>query len=147
MQGYYTENILQTRTDFRDNEWFHPFIKLNSDAMAEVDSKVGTLHLSIRFAHGKAFCRFLAPEFDLTHKNHRRYRRKLNAYYRQQKIDGVLYICADEYILHTLQKLDNEAAERHYCHPKMYLALLADVIGVHNELRFKNASEHIFCVR
>lgn len=132
IQGYYTENVLQTRMDFRDNEWFQPFIKLNSDAMAEVDSKVGTLHLAI--------------EFDMTHKNNRRYRRKLNAYYRQPKIDGVLYICADEYILHALQKLDSEAAKRHHCHPKLYLALLDNVIGEQDELRFQNANKRIFCV-
>ena len=84
VQGYYTENILQTRTDFKNDEWFKPFVELNSDAMVAIDSKVGTLHLAI--------------EFDLTHKSHRRYQRKLNAYYGQDKIDGVLYVCADEYI-------------------------------------------------
>lgn len=53
-----------------------PFIELNSDAMAEVDSKVGTLHLAI--------------EFDMTHKN-------------------------------------KEVAEYHYCHPKLYFALLLSI--------------------
>ena len=133
VQGYYTKNVLQTRTDCQDNEWFQPFIKLNSDAMVEVDSKAGTLHLAI--------------EFDMTHKNNRRYRRKLNAYYRQHKIDGVLYICADKYILHALLKLDSEAAKRHHCHPKLYFALLENVTGEQDELRFQNASKRIFCVR
>ena len=147
VQGYYTENVLQTRIDFKDDKWFQPFIELNSDAMAEVDSKVGTLYLPIRFAHGKAFCRFLAPEFDLTHKSHRRYRRKLDAYYGQRKIDGVLYVCADEYILRTLRKLDREAAERHHSEHKLYLALLDDVTGAVGEMDFTNANNGIFCVR
>ena len=147
VQGYYTENVLQTSIDFKDDEWFQPFIELNSDAMAEVDSKVGMLHLSIRFAHGKAFCRFLAPEFDLTYKSHRRYRRKLNAYYGQRKIDGVLYVCADEYILCTLRKLDSEAAERHHSEHQLYLALLDDVTGAVGEVDFTNANNGIFCVR
>ncbi len=133
VQSYYTENILQTRIYFKNNEWFKPFVELNSDAMTEVDSKVGTLYLAI--------------EFDLTHKSHRSYRRKLYAYYRQQKIDEVLYICANRYILHTILKLDAEAAERHHCHPRLYFALFDDVTGKHDELRFTNANKRIFCVR
>ncbi len=133
VQGYYTENVLQTRTDFKNNEWFKPFIALNSDAMIAVDSKVGTLNFAI--------------EFDTTHKNHRSYRRKLYAYYRQQKIDGVLYICANRYILHTLLKLDREAAERHYCQSKFYFAMFNDVVDTKSEMIFKSASGDIFCVR
>ena len=133
VQGYYTENVLQARTDLQANEWFQPFIELNSDAMTEVDSRVGTLHLAI--------------EFDLTHKSHRRYRRKLNAYYGHRKIDGVLYICADEHILKTLCKLDHEAAERHHSDHKLYFALLADVTGGEGKMTFTNASKDIFCVR
>ena len=95
-------------------------------------SKVGTLHLAI--------------EFYLTHKSHHRYQRKLNAYYRENKIDTVLYICADEYILHTLCKLDSKAAERHACHPKLYLAMLVDITGGRGEMTLTNASENIFRV-
>ena len=98
-----------------------------------IDSKVGTLHLAI--------------EFDLTHKSHRRYQRKLNAYYGQDKIDGVLYVCADEYILQTLRKLDSKAAERHECDHKLYLAMFADVTGGEGEMAFTNASRDIFRVR
>ena len=47
VQGYYTENVLQTRIDFKDDKWFQPFIKLNSDAMAEVDTRIGVLNLAI----------------------------------------------------------------------------------------------------
>ena len=133
VQGYYTENVLQARTDLQANEWFQPFIELNSDAMAEVDSKVGTLHLAI--------------ELDTTHKSHRSYRRKLNAYYGRRRIDGVLYICADEYILQTLCELDSEAAEQHHSDHKLYFALLADVTGAEGKLTFTNASKDIFCVR
>ena len=133
VQSYYTENILQARIDFKNDEWFKPFVELNSDAMVAVDSKVGTLHLAI--------------EFDLTHKSHRRYQRKLNAYYREDKIDGVLYVCADEYILQTLHKLDNKAAERHACDHKLYLAMFADVTGAEKEMTFTNAGRDIFRVR
>ena len=147
VQGYYTENVLQTSIDFKDDEWFQPFIELNSDAMAEVDSRVGTLHLAI--------------EFDLTHKSHRRYRRKLNAYYghslslmacsrplsSSRNVDGVLYICADEYILRTLRKLDCETAQCHHSDHKLYFALLADVTGAVGEMAFTNARNGIFCVR
>ena len=95
VQGYYTENVLQARTDLQANEWFQPFIELNSDAMVEVDSRVGTLHLAI--------------ELDTTHKSHRSYRRKLNAYY----IEGAaclwahcwraLYLCGRVYFEDTVQ--------------------------------------------
>lgn len=81
VQSYYRENVLQTRTDFRDNDKFQPFIELNIDAMADVNTKVGIFNLAI--------------EFDTTNKNNSLYRRKINTYYRKQKIDGLLYICAN----------------------------------------------------
>ena len=132
VQGYYTKNVLQTRTDFTNNEWFEPFIKLNSDAMVEVDSKVGTLHLAI--------------EFDTAHKSPRSYRRKLNAYYGQPNVDGVLYVCADERILQTLLKLDREATKRHTCYPKLYFSLLDDVTESESKMTFTNANRNIFYV-
>ena len=132
VQGYYPENVLQTRIDFKNNEWIKPFVELNSDAMIEVDSKVGTLNLAI--------------EFDATHKSHRSYRRKLNAYYVQDKIDAVLYVCASIYILHTLLKLDAEATERHVCQSKFYFALFNDVTEAKNEMTFKNTHGDIFRV-
>ena len=143
VQGYYPENVLQTRTDFKNNEWLKPFVDLNSDAMIEVDSKVGTLNLAI--------------EFEATHKSHRSYRRKLNAYYRfaheacwplsrSHKIDGVLYVCVSKYILHTLLKLDAETAERHACQSKFYFAMFNDVTEAKKEMTFKNTHGDIFRV-
>ena len=60
VQRYYTKNVLQTRIDFKDDEWFRPFIEFNSDAMAEVDSRVGTLHLATSLRSWRLFARFLA---------------------------------------------------------------------------------------
>ena len=132
VQGYYPENVLQVRTDFKNNEWLKPFVELNSDAMIEVDSKVGTLNLAI--------------EFEATHKSHRSYRRKFNAYYSQDKIDAVLYVCASKYILHTLLKLDAETAERHACQSKFYFAMFNDVTEAKKEMTFKNTHGDIFRV-
>ena len=132
VQNYYTENVLQTCDEYRDNEKFLPFVELNSDAMAEVDSKAGMLNLAI--------------EFDATHKSKRRYSQKVNDYYEKQEVDGVLYVCVNKYILHTLQRIDKEVSERHECDPKLYFALLKDVTGASGEITFTNVDEYIFCV-
>ena len=55
----------------------------------------------------------------------------------------MLYICADEYILHTLRKLDREAAERHHSEHKLYLALLDDVTGAVGEMNFRSVHKGI----
>ena len=133
VQRYYTENVLQTSTDLQGERKFRPFITLNSDAMAEVDSRIGVLNLAI--------------EFDTTCKSKNRYMDKINAYYFNCGVDGVLYICANKYILHALLKADREVSERHQCDHKLYFALLEDVTGAVGEMAFTNASEGIFCVR
>ena len=132
VQNYYTENVLQTCDEYRDNEKFLPFVELNSDAMAEVDSKAGMLNLAI--------------EFDATHKSKSRYVKKIDAYYEKQEVDGVLYVCVNKYILHTLQRIDKEVSERHECDPKLYFALLDDVTGAVGEMAFTNVCKGIFCV-
>ena len=132
VKSYYTENVLQTCDDYQDNERFQPFIELNSDAMAEVNSKVGVLNLAI--------------EFDTTCKSKSRYVKKINAYYEHQEVDGVLYICVNDYILNALIKVDKEVSERHECDPKLYFALLEDVTCATGEITFTNADEYIFIV-
>ena len=133
VQHYYTENVLQTSTDLQREAKFRPFVELNSDAMAEVDTKVGILNLAI--------------EFDTTCKSKSRYLHKLNAYYGKRGIDGVLYVCASEHILNTLLKIDKEVSGRRRCHPRMYLSLYENVIGNREELTFTNANRYIFRVR
>lgn len=133
VKNYYTENVLQTSTDLCSNDKFRPFIELNSDAMVEVDTKVGVLNLAI--------------EFDTTHKSKSRYMHKLKAYYGKRIVDGVLYICTNEHILRMLLRIDKEIADRRRCHPRMYLSLLTDVVGKRDELTFTNANKYIFRVR
>ena len=132
VRNYYTENVLQTCTELQNDEKFQPFIELNSDAMAEVNSKIGVLNLAI--------------EFDTTRKNKRRYSEKIDDYYVENGVDGVLYICADKYILNALLKVDKEVSERHECDHKLYFALLKDVTVATSELTFTNADKHIFSV-
>ena len=133
VQRYYTENVMQSCNEYHDDSKFQPFIELNSDAMAKVDTRIGILNLAI--------------EFDATHKSKHRYRQKVNDYYIEQGVDGVLYICAHNYILQALFKVDREVSERHQCDHKLYFALLADVTGVEGKMTFTNASKDIFCVR
>ena len=132
MQSYYTENVLQSCDEYRDNKKFRPFVELNSDAMAEVDSKIGVLNLAI--------------EFDATHKSKQRYSQKIDDYYVEYGIDRVLYVCANRYILHAMLRIDKEASERHECEPKLYFALLDGVTGAIGELTFTNAKGGIFVV-
>ena len=132
VQSYYTENVLQACDDFKSDEQFEPFIALNSDAMVEVDSKVGLLNLAI--------------EFDMIHKSKDRYRQKVNAYYVKHGIDGVLYVCASKHILNRLLKIDKTVADNYRCGHKLYFALLENITGAMGELTFTNARRGIFNV-
>ncbi len=132
VQSYHTENVLQSCAAYRDDRKFQPFIKLNSDAMAEVETRIGVLNLAI--------------EFDMTHKSKSRYLHKLNTYYVEPGVDGVLYICANKYILNVLLKVDREVSDRYQCDPKVYFALLADVTAATGELTFRSVHKGIFCV-
>ena len=133
VQSYYTENVMQTCTGFKSDRQLRPFVELNCDAMAEVDTKVGLLNLAI--------------EFDTTHKSKSRYADKVNAYYGRRGIDGVLYVCASRHIFNRLLKIDKEVADSHRRKPKVYLAMLGDVIGKRDVMEFTNAIGYIFRVR
>ena len=133
VQRYYTENVMQSCDEYHSDRKFKPFIELNSDAMAEVNTRIGVLNLAI--------------EFDATHKSRHRYRQKVNDYYVEHGVDGVLYICAHKYILRALLGVDKEVSERHQCDHKLYFALLDDVTGAVGEMAFTNARNGIFCVR
>ena len=132
VQNYYTENVLQTCTGFKSDRQFRPFVELNSDAMAEVDTRIGVLNLAI--------------EFDTAHKSKDRYRQKVNAYYVKRGVDGVLYVCANKHILNVLHKVDREVSDRHKCKHKLYFALLENVTGAEGGLTFTNAKKGIFVV-
>ena len=133
VQSYYTENVLQTCEEFKLSKQFRSFVELNSDAMAEVNTKVGALNLAV--------------EFDTIHKNKDRYEQKISAYYTKRGVDGVLYICASKHILNRLLKIDGVVADRHSRKPKVYLAMLGDVISARDEMMFTNAIGYIFRVR
>lgn len=133
VQSYYTENVLQTNSDLQSNTQIKPFIEINSDAMAEINSKVGLLNLAI--------------EFDTTCKSKTRYLNKISAYYDRQIVDGVLYICANNHILNVLRKIDKEVSDHYRCHPRVYLALLGNVISKQDEMTFTNTNGYIFHVR
>ena len=133
VQSYYTENVMQGCDDYGSDKKFRPFVELNSDAMAEVDTRIGVLNLAI--------------EFDATHKSKSRYLHKVNHYYVERGVDGVLYVCANKHILNILHKIDKEVSDRYKCEHKLYFALLADVTGAMDELTFTNAKKGIFGVR
>ena len=132
VKTYYTENILQTSPNLKSDTSFQPFIKLNSDGLALVKTKVGILKVAI--------------EFDSYPKSDKRYRKKLDDYYWESGVNGVFYICADKYTLRSLCKLDREIAKSHSCDLKVFFALLEDVISPNKEMTFHNADMCIFKV-
>ena len=132
VQNYYTENVLQACVGFKSDKQFRPFVELNSDAMAEVNTRIGVLNLAI--------------EFDTAHKSKDRYRQKVNSYYIKRGVDGVLYVCASKHIMDVLHEVDKGVADRHKCKHKLYFALLENVTGGIDELTFTNAKGGIFVV-
>ena len=132
VQGYYTENVLQTCSDFKEGPQFRPFVDLKSDGLAFVETKIGVLNLAI--------------EFDAHRKSHQRYRKKIDDYYWNRKVDGVLYICSHQGILNALLRADKEVTHSHHCESKVYFALLDDVTNAKKEMIFRNVEKYIFKV-
>ena len=133
IKNYYTENVLQSCAEFKNDTRFYPFVELNSDGVILIDTKIGILDLAI--------------EFDVHQKIDEWYRDKINDYYFKRKIDGVLYICANQDILDALLNVDEEISHRRQCYPKMYFALVDDVIHAKDELIFKSVKKRILRVR
>ena len=59
-------------------------------------------------------------------------------------VDGVLYICQNREILNLILKSDQEVAESHQCDPKVYAALLNDVLVTDKDILFKNVDQYVF---
>ncbi len=128
VKSYYTENVLQSCSEFQEE--YQAFLDLNSDGMTLVETKIGTLKLAI--------------EFDSSTKSKERYRKKVDAYYWEQKVHGVLYICKNSYILNVLHKIDQEISQKHQCSSKMYFALLNDITTDKEELIFRDINSYVF---
>lgn len=127
---YYTENVLQTCNEFKEDEKLLPFIKLNSDAVISLETKIGIVHLAI--------------EYDSSRKSKERYKKKIEEYYQQYKIQGILYICESKYILNCIHKVEPEIAKRHQSDFKMYYSLLDNVLNSSDEIIFKNVEGYLF---
>lgn len=129
---YKTENVLQCCREYRENNELLPFIELNSDAAISVRTKVGKLHLAVEYEHSK--------------KSAVRYRAKIDDYYRNNSVQGMLYVCGDKYILDSILRVDKEVSKSHQADPKLYCLLLNDVISDVDELKFRNVDRYIFRV-
>jgi hypothetical protein len=131
-KSYYTENVLQSSLDYKEDKYLLPFIKLNSDALVQLETKLGTVNLAV--------------EYEASLKSYRRYKKKFDEYYSSRDIEGVLYICSKKCILETLKKVDRDVSKRHQCEPKMYFTLLENILEPKEEVVFRNIDQFIFKV-
>ncbi len=131
VKNYCTENILQSCPKIADE--YQGFVNLKSDGVVCVETKVGILNLAV--------------EFDSCVKSKKRYHKKIDAYYWESKVHGVLYICATSYVLNALHKVEREVSQKHQCSSKIYFALLNEITMDKKELIFRDIENYIFRVR
>ena len=127
---YTTENVLQCCEFYRNDDDFRSFVDLNSDAVISVKTKVGEVRLALEYERSKKLVT--------------RYNDKLDQYYRQNGVDGVLYVCDTGELRNLIWKADLEVSGSHQCDPKVYCALLKDVLESTDEVLFSNVDKYIF---
>jgi len=121
VKHYYSENALHSRFDLAGSPEFKEFLDLGSDAVVEIvrDEKN----------------RFLVPlEYEATLKSKERCHEKLFDYYIKHDGSAVLFICADALVLNRMQNTDREICKEFK--PKMYFALLSDVLNESEKVSF-----------
>ena len=128
VKSYYTETVLQTCPDFKEDPCYRSFVDLNSDGMASIETKMGLLDLAI--------------EFDVSRKTKQRYREKLGNYY-WKEVSGVLYVCSNECTLNMLHRVEREVSNSHQCDSKVFFSLLDDVLSAKDEMVFTDINKHV----
>ena len=124
VKSYFTENALQGPSHLETSSSLLPFVRLNSDAVIEIETD-----------HGKAM---LAIEYDATKKSASRYRKKLEAYYGHHQIEGILYIAKDQRILRALKSVEKKLFDGHRKESKVYYALWENVMRANKEITFQS---------
>ena len=130
VKSYFTENILQSCDEFTRSSQFSPFVKLNSDAVADVQTP-----------HGRVV---LAIEYDATSKSSARYSKKLRAYYERHQIEGVLYIARNKCILESLKNVEKKVLQDVREESKVYYTLLENVMVPSGEITFQTVDGYTF---
>lgn len=128
LKRFYPENLLRSRTEFTRSDEFKCFTQLHTDAVAEL------------FIQEKY--RYLVPiEYEASIKSKERCQKKLFDYY--VKFDGstVFVICESEPVLKRMVEMDSELCQKFK--PKMYFALLSDVINNPEKLTFTTSNQQV----
>ncbi len=126
VKRYYPENLLQSCFEFSESEDFKPFIDLRSDAVLEVS-------LQDKFT-------FIVPlEYEASLKTKERNQKKILHYYIKHDGNSVLFICKDQTTLKSLAKIDQEISQEFK--PKLYFALLSDVLRASEKLTFISSNQ------
>ena len=132
---YFTENLLQTAEEFRENSKFRSFIQLNSDGFMRVKKTV----------EGKEKKFKVAVEYEGSRKSLQRYKKKLRDYYSEYEVSGVFYICSEPTILKTILKADDEVCKKdEEKGTKVFATLLKEVHSEAEKIIFKGACHGSF---
>lgn len=93
--GYYTENQIQTYTDFNHDEKLIPFKTLCCDAMFTLqNNKQSQINVAL--------------EFELSDKSSIEYKKKISNYYLEDFIHIVFYVCEGNKVENKIRQLNQE---------------------------------------
>ena len=126
------ENLLQSSSSLTHDPHLGDLVRAQSD---------GALYIAGKSGRGFLF----ALEMELSTKNIERYKSKLSSYYLAERIDGVLYVCADQVIVSLLAKADKEARKDQ--RSRLHFVLEADAIADSDKITFRNTENKSFNLR
>jgi hypothetical protein len=129
---FYPENLLQSDHEFAKSDQFRSSVELRSDAT--VDILINNQH------------RFLVPlEYESHLKSIDRCKEKLMGYYLKDPGKAVLFICKDDVTLKRFESIEQGLS--HNYKPKMYFALLSEILAKPEELTFKKVGGAEYKIR
>jgi hypothetical protein len=131
IKNFLTENALQSSQWSADSEDLRDMVEIRSDAAVQV-----VLKGSNQF--------WIPLEYESSLKSVNRCQQKLANYYNRYDGEVVFFICKNEAVLKRMREIEMELSKEQ--EPKMYFALLADVLISPTRLTFQtlSGSRHTF---
>lgn len=125
---FLTENLMQSSTELLESERFSDLVKTQADAALLLNGPDGKNYL-------------YAVEYELSKKNPERYKDKLTAYYTNNQIQSLLYICSDQQIINSLARVNEEV--RNNRKSILYMALENDVLNSKDLIHFYGTKDEV----
>ena len=119
-----TESELQSCDEYEKDRRLVPFVRLRSDRVLFVDSRLGP--------------DYVALEYERTVKVKSRIESKLQSYYQRKNIQALFYVCKSQSVMNALAKVEVEISKVRKS--KVYFCLISSIMSSSGKITFENVN-------